>query len=221
MRACAQFCYRADMQVPIALGVPDPTVMRLSAAIPHHDKPIFADLIGASFGNHKTSYGERYFCSSHAMNAPGFIPQAAIQLLNDIVASAQVAQRPAELFVHRPPRPALLLCQPDPLQELQPRQRKLAILCAIANRLGRGQVDLPANLRAFITDPAGDTSYPIVTFTWWLVHAQYTKPGVADTIKALATWCLTDGQKLSPELGYLPLPAPVVTKVQAAVAQIK
>ena len=84
-----------------------------------------------------------------------------------------------------------------------------------------GQVDLPANLRAFITDPAGDTSYPIVTFTWWLVHAQYTKPGVADTIKALATWCLTDGQKLSPELGYLPLPAPVVTKVQAAVAQIK
>ncbi len=57
-----------------------------------------------------------------------------------------------------------------------------------------GQVDLPENLRAFITDPAGDTSYPIVTFTWWLCHTQYTKPGVADAIKALATWSLTDGQ---------------------------
>ena len=83
------------------------------------------------------------------------------------------------------------------------------------------QVPLPANLRAFITDPAGDASYPIVTYTWWLVHAQYDKAGESDTIKALATWCLTDGQKLSADLGYLPLPAPVVTKVQAALATMK
>lgn len=84
-----------------------------------------------------------------------------------------------------------------------------------------GSADMPANLRAFVTDPPGDASYPIVTFTWWLVHSQYTKPGVADAIKALATWCLTDGQKFSPELGYLPLPPSVLTKVQTAVAQIK
>ena len=82
-------------------------------------------------------------------------------------------------------------------------------------------VELPANLRAFITDPAGDGSYPIVTFTWWLCHTQYSKPGEADAIKALATWCLTDGQKLAPDLGYLPLPTAVVTKVQAAVSTIK
>ena len=83
------------------------------------------------------------------------------------------------------------------------------------------QVELPANLRAFVTDPTGDASYPIVTFTWWLCHTDYKKPGVADAIKALATYCLTDGQKTAPELGYLPLPAPVVAKVQAAVATIK
>jgi phosphate transport system substrate-binding protein len=84
-----------------------------------------------------------------------------------------------------------------------------------------GQVQLPENLRAFVTDPAGDASYPIVTFTWWLCHTSYTKPGVADAIKALANWGLTDGQKFAPELGYLPLPATVVTKVQAAVTTIK
>ncbi len=84
-----------------------------------------------------------------------------------------------------------------------------------------GQVELPANLRAFITDPAGDGSYPIVTFTWWLVHSQYTKPGVADAIKALAAWSLTDGQKFSPDLGYLPLPPSVVQKVQTAAGQVK
>jgi len=84
-----------------------------------------------------------------------------------------------------------------------------------------GSADMPANLRAFVTDPPGDASYPIVTFTWWMVHAQYTKPGVADAIKALAAWSLADGQKLSPELGYLPLPANVLTKVQAAASGIK
>jgi phosphate transport system substrate-binding protein len=83
------------------------------------------------------------------------------------------------------------------------------------------QVPLPDNLRAFITDPAGDTSYPIVTYTWWLVHAQNDKPGNADAIKAFATWCLTDGQKFSADLGYLPLPDAVTVKVQAAVATIK
>ena len=84
-----------------------------------------------------------------------------------------------------------------------------------------GQVALPDNLRAFVTDPAGDGSYPIVTFTWWLCHTQYSKPGVADAIKALAVWALTDGQKLAPDLGYLPLPANVIEKVQAAVNTIK
>jgi phosphate transport system substrate-binding protein len=84
-----------------------------------------------------------------------------------------------------------------------------------------GSVTLPANLRAFITDPPGDGSYPIVTYTWWLVHSDYSKPGVAAALKPLAIWCLTDGQKFSTELGYLPLPANVVAKVQASVAQIK
>lgn len=84
-----------------------------------------------------------------------------------------------------------------------------------------GSATLPENLRAFVTDPPGDGSYPIVTFTWWLVHSQYSKPGVANAIKALADWCLADGQKLSPDLGYLPLPDAVLTKVQTAVNEIK
>ena len=53
------------------------------------------------------------------------------------------------------------------------------------------------------------------------MHTKYDKAGEADTIKALAAWCLTDGQKLSVDLGYLELPPTVVTKVQAAVAKIQ
>jgi len=108
-----------------------------------------------------------------------------------------------------------------PMATLQNQAGKFVAPTPDSGSAALAQVDLPANLRAFVTDPTGDASYPMVTFTWWLCHTTYTKPGVADAIKALATWCLTDGQKLSPDLGYLPLPASVVTKVQAAVSTIK
>jgi phosphate transport system substrate-binding protein len=108
-----------------------------------------------------------------------------------------------------------------PMAALQNAAGKFVAPTPDSGSTALAQVDLPANLRAFVHDPTGDASYPIVTFSWWLCHTTYTKPGVADAIKALATWCLTDGQKLAPDLGYLPLPASVVTKVQAAVSTIK
>jgi phosphate transport system substrate-binding protein len=108
-----------------------------------------------------------------------------------------------------------------PMATLQNQAGKFVAPTPDSGSAALAQVDLPANLRAFVTDPTGDASYPMVTFTWWLCHTTYTKPGVADAIKALAAWCLTDGQKLAPDLGYLPLPASVVTKVQTAVGTIK
>lgn len=109
-----------------------------------------------------------------------------------------------------------------PMATLQNQAGKYVAPTPESGSAALAQVPLPENLRAFITDPTGDTSYPIVTYTWWLVHSDYSsKPGVADAIKALANWLLTDGQKFSPDLGYLPLPDSVVTKVQAAVTQIK
>jgi len=109
-----------------------------------------------------------------------------------------------------------------PMATLQNQAGKFVAPTPESGSAALSQVDLPANLRAFVTDPAGDGSYPIVTFTWWLCHTDYSaKPGVADAIKALAAWGLTDGQKLAPELGYLPLPDNVIAKVQAAVSQIK
>lgn len=108
-----------------------------------------------------------------------------------------------------------------PMATLQNQAGKFVAPTAESGSAALAQVPLPENLRAFITDPAGDASYPIVTYTWWLVHSEYSKPGVAAAIKALADWSLTDGQKLSAGLGYLPLPEAVVTKVQAAAAQIK
>lgn len=81
-------------------------------------------------------------------------------------------------------------------------------------------VTLPENLRAFITDPEGPSSYPIVTYTWLLVPKKVTDPNKAKAIEAMIEYGLTEGQKASVELGYVPLPKTVREKVAAAADQI-
>jgi len=77
-------------------------------------------------------------------------------------------------------------------------------------------VPLPENLRVFIEDPEGAQSYPIVTYTWMLVPKTVTDPNKAKAIEAMIEYGLNEGQKVSSELGYVPLPPNVREKVAAA-----
>ncbi|NJR73689.1 MAG: phosphate ABC transporter substrate-binding protein PstS [Scytonema sp. CRU_2_7] len=68
-------------------------------------------------------------------------------------------------------------------------------------------MELPANnLIAFISDPTGTQSYPIVTYTWLLSYKKYQDPRKAQALETFVDWALTKGQKYSAELGYIPLP---------------
>ncbi len=77
-------------------------------------------------------------------------------------------------------------------------------------------VELPENLRAFIVNPEGAESYPIVTYTWMLVYPQYDDPEKAKGMEAMIEFGLNQGQKMAPALGYVPLPDVVRQKVAAA-----
>ncbi|MBW4559623.1 MAG: phosphate ABC transporter substrate-binding protein PstS [Mojavia pulchra JT2-VF2] len=81
-------------------------------------------------------------------------------------------------------------------------------------------VTLPANLRAFIADPEGADSYPIVTYTWIMAYKQYPEAAKGKAMEAMIEYALTEGQKIAPELGYVPLPQNVITKVAATADQI-
>jgi phosphate transport system substrate-binding protein len=81
-------------------------------------------------------------------------------------------------------------------------------------------VALPENLRVWIPDPQGADAYPIVTYTWLLCYKKYDDPKVAQTMKALVTYGLGEGQKDSEAMGYIPLPANVIDKVKKAADQI-
>jgi len=75
---------------------------------------------------------------------------------------------------------------------------------------------LPDNLIAWVSDPEPKGAYPIVTYTWLLVNKKYDKSKLA-VLQDLLRYGLTDGQKDAEPLGYIPMPAPVVEKVKAAV----
>ncbi|MEM1059424.1 MAG: phosphate ABC transporter substrate-binding protein PstS [Verrucomicrobiota bacterium] len=108
-----------------------------------------------------------------------------------------------------------------PMASLQNRAGKFIAPTPESGAAALANVKLPENLRAFDFNPEGDASYPIVTFTWWLVHPKYDDPATGAAIKKLADWCLTDGQAIATQIGYIPLPEPVIKKVKAKADQIQ
>ena len=79
---------------------------------------------------------------------------------------------------------------------------------------------VPENLRMFVPDPPGPDSYPLVTFSWILLHKSYRDASTADEVRRLLQWSLQDGQRYASELGYVALPSEVATKAVAAIDTI-
>jgi phosphate transport system substrate-binding protein len=81
-------------------------------------------------------------------------------------------------------------------------------------------VEMPDDLVAWLPDPEGGHSYPIVTYTWIMCYKKYDDANKCKALKEVLTYCLTEGQEESEPLGYIPLPAGVLERARAAVARI-
>jgi len=79
--------------------------------------------------------------------------------------------------------------------------------------------DIP-DLRAWIFDPAGEGAYPIASFTWLLLPQKMSADKLAASIK-LIEYSITEGQKVADSLGYIPLPANVVSTVRDVAKKIQ
>ncbi len=79
---------------------------------------------------------------------------------------------------------------------------------------------MPANLRLFLPDPDGKTSYPIVTYSWLLLNKRYDDKKQTTKLKEFISWGLTEGQKFGSKLGYAPLPGQVADAAAKAVNDI-
>jgi phosphate transport system substrate-binding protein len=81
--------------------------------------------------------------------------------------------------------------------------------------------NMPADFRVSITNAPGAAAYPISSFTWLLLYEEPQDKTQGAQMKAFVRWALTDGQKMAPELGYAPLPQPVVDMELKALEQLK
>ena len=79
---------------------------------------------------------------------------------------------------------------------------------------------MPADFRVSITNAPGKTAYPISSFTWLLIPVQAKDPKNGKIIADFLNWMVTDGQKLTSQLSYAPLPETVVEKVKVAIKQV-
>jgi len=87
-----------------------------------------------------------------------------------------------------------------------------------ANALASAEFD--DHMRAFITDPAGEDAYPIATFTWMLFYESGQEAATVDALKQMVEFGLTEGQDMAEELGYIPMPEPVIEEVRSAAENI-
>jgi phosphate transport system substrate-binding protein len=87
---------------------------------------------------------------------------------------------------------------------------------ALAASAGYGLEGLAASM----TNPAGPQTYPIVTYSWLLLYANYPAER-AQAMTSFANWGLTSGQSFAADLGYLALPQAVADLGKGALSQIK
>ena len=76
------------------------------------------------------------------------------------------------------------------------------------------------DLRVWVSDPAGETAYPIASFTWMLFY-QDQDDAKAKVLRDMVEYGLTKGQAMAPKMGYIPLPDSVVARVRKAVTLIQ
>lgn len=79
---------------------------------------------------------------------------------------------------------------------------------------------MPADFRVSITNAPGKDAYPISSFTWLLIPVQSKDPAKGKILVDFLHWMLADGEKMTTQLDYAPLPANVSAKVAEAIRQV-
>ena len=80
---------------------------------------------------------------------------------------------------------------------------------------------MPADFRVSITNAPGKDAYPISSFTWLLIPVQSKDAAKGKIINDFLNWMVADGQRMTAELTYAPLPENVAAKVKDTIKQVR
>jgi phosphate transport system substrate-binding protein len=79
---------------------------------------------------------------------------------------------------------------------------------------------MPADFRVSITNAPGKEAYPISSFTWLLIPADWKDKEKQKVIVDFLNWMLDQGQTMTAQLNYAPLPDDVKQKEREAIKAI-
>jgi len=82
-------------------------------------------------------------------------------------------------------------------------------------------LNIPSDFRFSIVNSANPEAYPIAGTTWLLIYKQMDDPIKGKAIVDFIKWAITDGQKLTADLDYAPLPDSLVEMIQKKLDQVK
>jgi phosphate transport system substrate-binding protein len=80
---------------------------------------------------------------------------------------------------------------------------------------------MPADFRVSITNAPGKEAYPISSFTWLLVPAEWKDKAKQKIMVDFLNWMLDQGQTMTTQLNYAPLPDAVKEKERETIKAIK
>jgi len=103
---------------------------------------------------------------------------------------------------------------------LENKAGKYVAATTASGQAALGSAELPDNLIVWASDPTAADAYPIVTYTWMIFYKKYPDAKKLAAIQDMVKYGLGEGQKDAEALGYIPLPANVVAKDTAALANI-
>jgi phosphate transport system substrate-binding protein len=96
-----------------------------------------------------------------------------------------------------------------------------ATLASVSAAAAGAAKNMPADFRVSITNAPGKTSYPISSFTWFLIPSRINDPAKLQATKDFLHWMLMKGQLFAAGLAYAPLPQPVVLQETKAIERIQ
>jgi phosphate transport system substrate-binding protein len=75
--------------------------------------------------------------------------------------------------------------------------------------------EVPEDFALLVPDPTGPSSYPIVGLTWIMIYNNYEDEAKWQAMRDVFEWSLSpDGRAIAEELLYVPLPDPLVERIQ-------
>jgi phosphate transport system substrate-binding protein len=107
-----------------------------------------------------------------------------------------------------------------PMAEIKNKAGKFIAPATAAMSAAAEGVEMPPELHVSLVDSAAEAAYPITGYTYLLVYADAKDATKGEAIAKFLWWALHDGQKFAESLDYAPLPAKVVTQVEARLKEL-